>query len=76
MCALSDLPVGALGQVDSLENLPDGIASRMISLGFAPGAEVSKVRRAPLGDPTIYRVADAEICLRNSEAKLIEVAQR
>jgi ferrous iron transport protein A len=31
------------------------------------------IRRAPLGDPTIYRVQDTELCLRRQEALLIEV---
>jgi ferrous iron transport protein A len=42
-------------------------------LGFRPTARVDVIRRAPLGDPTIYRVHDTELCIRRREARLIEV---
>jgi ferrous iron transport protein A len=49
------------------------VASRLRQLGFRPAAHVAVIRRAPLGDPTIYRVQDTELCLRRREAQLIEV---
>ena len=49
------------------------VASRLVELGFRPTAQVDVIRRAPLGDPTIYRVQDTELCLRRREARLIEV---
>jgi ferrous iron transport protein A len=49
------------------------VAGRLRQLGFRPAANVEVVRRAPLGDPTIYRVQDTELCLRRREARLIEV---
>jgi ferrous iron transport protein A len=49
------------------------VASRLVELGFRPAAQVQVIRRAPLGDPTIYRVQDTELCLRRREARLIEV---
>jgi ferrous iron transport protein A len=49
------------------------IANRRGQLGFRAKARVDVVRRAPLGDPTIYRVHDTELCLRRREAQLIEV---
>jgi ferrous iron transport protein A len=42
-------------------------------LGFRATAQVDVIRRAPLGDPTIYRVQDTELCLRRREAQLIVV---
>jgi ferrous iron transport protein A len=42
-------------------------------LGVRPTARVDVIRRAPLGDPTIYRVHDTELCIRRREARLIEV---
>ncbi len=73
MTVLSRLRKGDVALVDSLDRLPEAVAHRMHSLGFFPGAEVVAVRRAPLGDPAVYRVCDAEICLRNAEASFIEV---
>jgi ferrous iron transport protein A len=49
------------------------IAKRLGQLGFRANAHVDVIRRAPLGDPTIYRVHDTELCLRRREAQLIEV---
>ena len=31
------------------------------------------MRRAPLGDPVVYRVADYELCLRHHEARIVRV---
>ncbi|MGC4934616.1 FeoA family protein [Gordonia sp. DT30] len=60
-----------VGYVDSC---PPQVRRRMVSLGFSPGATVTKVRRALLGDPCVYRVADYEMCLRAREAAHIECA--
>ena len=49
------------------------VANRLGQLGFRANARVDVIRRAPLGDPTIYRVQDTELCLRRREAQLIEV---
>ena len=59
--------VGTLPQATSV------IASRLGQLGFRATAQVDVIRRAPLGDPTIYRIQDTELCLRRREAQLIVV---
>jgi ferrous iron transport protein A len=59
--------VGTVAQATS------AVASRLGQLGFRATAQVDVIRRAPLGDPTIYRVQDTELCLRRREAQLIEV---
>lgn len=50
------------------------VAGRLRQLGFRTASNVEVIRRAPMGDPTIYRVQDTELCLRRREARLIEVA--
>jgi ferrous iron transport protein A len=50
------------------------VAGRLRQLGFRPASDVEVIRRAPMGDPTIYRVQDTELCLRRREAQLIEVS--
>lgn len=50
------------------ESLDPAAARRLVHLGFAPGAVVEVLRRAPLLDPTVYRVADTEIALRGCHA--------
>lgn len=49
------------------------VVGRLRQLGFRQDARVDVIRRAPLGDPTIYRAADTEICIRRREARLIDV---
>lgn len=52
------------------------VAARLRQLGFRPASDVEVIRRAPMGDPIIYRVQDTELCLRRREAQLIEVDPR
>ena len=47
--------------------------TRLRDLGFLPGTEVRLVRRAPLGDPAVYELRGAQICLRRTEAQTIHV---
>lgn len=49
------------------------VAGRLRQLGFRPNSRVDVIRRAPLGDPTIYRVQDTELCIRRREARLVRV---
>jgi ferrous iron transport protein A len=63
-------------QATIVGTVPDAappVAGRLWQLGFRPATHVDVIRRAPLGDPTIYRVQDTELCLRRREARLIEV---
>lgn len=48
-------------------------ARRLFDLGLVPGVEVTMVRRAPLGDPVIYRVGDYEVALRGAQSRSIHV---
>lgn len=51
----------------------EALARRLADLGFEPGREIEVGRRAPLGDPTVYYVADYELSLRRRDAALITV---
>ena len=72
---LSDLRVGTtsrvVGLVEDTASAP--IIRRLSNLGFVPGRVVTPLRRAPLGDPVVYRVADYELCLRRHEARIVRV---
>ena len=72
---LSDLRLGISGRVIALQEdtADDPIAKRLSNLGFVPGRIVTPLRRAPMGDPVVYRVSDYELCLRRQEARLIQV---
>lgn len=51
----------------------DAVGRRLEALGFIPGTRVVVGRRAPLGDPTIYRVRGADVAVRRDTAREIEV---
>ena len=72
---LSDLRLGTSARVIALQEdtADDPIAKRLSNLGFVPGRTVTPLRRAPLGDPVVYRVADYELCLRRQEARMVQV---
>jgi ferrous iron transport protein A len=71
---LAQLPPGRRATVvGTVPEATSAVASRLSQLGFRPSTQVDVIRRAPLGDPTIYRVQDTELCLRRREAELIEV---
>ncbi|MBO3725074.1 ferrous iron transport protein A [Actinomyces bowdenii] len=50
------------------------LTRRLQDLGIMPGRPIKVLRRAPLGDPTVFLVADYELCLRKRDAALIQVA--
>ena len=73
--ALSDLSPGTSGRITGL--LDDGVGGvlvkRLRNLGFVPGRIATPLRRAPMGDPVVYRVSDYELCLRRQEARMVQV---
>jgi ferrous iron transport protein A len=69
---LSDLTVGESGVLVALD-LPENVQNHLMHMGFVPDAEVTSLRRAPAGDPTVYRVDGLEIALRHETASSIRV---
>lgn len=65
--ALSDAKVGSTGTLQSID-LSDEVSNYLAHLGFLPGAGVEVLRRAPAGDPTVYRIDGVEVGLRNETA--------
>ena len=47
--------------------------NRIVEMGFVKGEIVTVIKNAPLHDPIEYKLMDAHISLRRSEARLIEV---
>lgn len=68
--ALSDAKVGSTGVVQRVD-LPDEISHYLAHLGFLPGTTVEVLRRAPAGDPRVYRIDGVEVGLRNETARHI-----
>ena len=72
---LADLTTGASAVVVQVEAAHDTAgARRLFELGFVPGAEVRLVRRAPLADPVVFRVAGYDIALRREQASWVSIA--
>lgn len=69
---LSDLRRGQKARITSVsEERGAQLAHRLIDLGLEPGRSVQVGRRAPLGDPTVYHVADYQVSLRRRDAVLV-----
>lgn len=72
--SLADLPAGIPGRITGVDSgIEPGTARRLADLGFAPGREVTVLRRAPLGDPAVILVADYDIALRREQTRCIFV---
>jgi Fe2+ transport system protein FeoA len=68
--ALSNAKVGTAGVVEYID-LPEEVSHHLAHLGFLPGTRVEILRRAPAGDPRVYRIDGVEVGLRNETAKHI-----
>lgn len=60
---LADLAPGQSAIIAEMA-LPPAAAEPLLDLGLTAGCQVLAVRRAPGGDPVVYRVDGAEIALR------------
>ncbi len=73
-CTLADLAPGAGAAIVGFSpDMPEDVANRLRHLGFRPGTRVTKLRTAPLGDPSVYRLLGYDTCLRRHEAARIEI---
>src|ERR1035441_2740769 len=73
--SLDDLLPRAAGVLPRIE-LPEADATRLMEIGFLPGARIEAGRSAPGGDPRVFRVDGTEFALRRDTARrlLVEVA--
>ncbi len=68
---LCDFAVGESGKVKAV--LGEGrVKRRLFDMGVTPGADVTLVKRAPLGDPLEVNLRGYQLSLRKSEAGCIE----
>lgn len=72
--ALSSLQPGQSGRVAQLSYRIRGAERRrLMDLGILPGTEISNEMSSASGDPCAYRIRDAVIALRKSQADLIYI---
>jgi ferrous iron transport protein A len=69
---LADLAPGQAAVIAALA-LPAETAEPLMDLGLVAGSQVMAVRRAPGGDPVVYRVDGAEIALRRETTRHISI---
>lgn len=73
---LADLSEGSPAEIVALDSAaPADVLMRLRHLGFRIGCRVAKVRTAPLGDPSVYRLLGYDTCLRRHEAAYIQIAE-
>ncbi len=71
---LADLRPGESATIASVcAGTDPASARRIFDLGFAPGSPVVVLRRAPLADPMVFRVAGYDIAMRRAQARCITV---
>lgn len=71
---LDEMPVGSRVRVVEIEGKGKH-QRRILDMGFVPGAEVTVIRKAPLGDPIEYRVKGTAVALRQKDARSILVEE-
>ncbi len=69
---LDQIPNGSSVRVHSVVG-EDPIARRLGELGIRAGVEIEVLKRAPLGDPTLFELCGYQLCLRRSEAARVRV---
>ena len=69
---LGDLQIGKSARIERVGG--DGaLRQHFLDMGVIPGAEVTLVKLAPLGDPMELRIHGYELTLRLDDAKQIEI---
>lgn len=69
---LTDLRIGETATLIALD-LPETVQNYLMHMGFVPDAQVTALRKAPAGDPTVYAIDGMEIALRRETADSIRV---
>ena len=72
MGVLTDLRIGETATLVALD-LPESVQNFLMHMGFVPDAQVTALRKAPAGDPTVYGIDGMEIALRRETADSIRV---
>lgn len=74
LSVLSELKIGESGILVALD-LPESVQNHLMHMGFVPDAQVTALRKAPAGDPTVYGIDGMEIALRIETAQAIRVRE-
>ncbi|MCD8040615.1 MAG: ferrous iron transport protein A [Clostridia bacterium] len=69
---LCDFTVGQKGKIIAVSG-EGRVRRRLFDMGVTPGAEVTMVKKAPLGDPIEVTIRGYQLTLRKDEAKCVEM---
>ena len=69
---LSAVPSHVTCRIHRLQ-LEDQARKRLLHIGFAPGVQVTPIRRSPSGDPIAYSVSGALVAIRQEQADKVMV---
>lgn len=72
---LIDLKAGQQARVVKLGAGDKLYRQKLVAQGVMPGAVLTMVRVAPLGDPIEMTVRGTHLCLRKAEATIIEIEE-
>jgi ferrous iron transport protein A len=70
---LNELQVGDRARVAGYAESGGTYRRKLLSMGLTPGAEISVVRVAPMGDPVEIRVRGFALSVRKDEAAAVSV---
>lgn len=71
--SLAEVDKGSVAIIVTVDGPDRSIVSRLSHLGFLPGTRIKVVRRAPLGDPTVFEFRGNQMSLRKRESSIIHV---
>ena len=69
---LESLKIGQSGHIESVGGR-GALRQHLLDMGVIPGASVTMIKRAPMGDPIEIRIHDYELTMRLEEAKQISI---
>lgn len=72
MITLKDLPIGKSATIVSVGG-EGALRQHFLDMGLIPGAQVTMVKHAPMGDPVELRVHSFELTLRLADAQKIHI---
>ena len=73
MHSLASIDIGSTTQVVDISG-EDSTSLRLLEMGLTPGAEVTVVSAAPLGDPVELELRGYRLSIRRNEAARVVVA--
>ena len=69
---LKELPIGKSGVIDAVAG-EGALRQHFLDMGVIPGAEVTVIKLAPMGDPMELRIHGYELTLRTADAQKITI---